>query len=303
VFEDTVVEFIALMHARKRAAASHPDADPRATQFISVTEETLDADDPRANLPPDFAKALRRQVQQLVRRQHNEMLHPTLAVDYAFPDLPGSHLKLENPALQLVKSVMQVVSLDRALNLSARRLRKDLLALFDVREFSAAAAFANPSASLPLRDVVCDDCCAVRDLDLCRDADILPPPTASTATATAAAGGRSNPPAVLPRWRCTACAAPLDRARLEARLVARAQRLVAAWCVQDLRCVKCKRLRVNEFMEHCACAGAWEGAAVAEAGVGSREEVGARLRVMGKVARWYGLGMLEGVVEELLSGL
>ena len=149
VFEETVVEFIGLMHERKRAAVEHPDSNPRATQFISVTEETIDPDDPRANLPPDFSKALRRQVQQLIRRQHNEMLHPTLAADYAFPDLPGSHLPLENPALQLVKSVMQVISLDRALNLSARRLRKDLLAQFDVREFSPAASFRQPEREPP----------------------------------------------------------------------------------------------------------------------------------------------------------
>ena len=50
--------------------------------------------------------------------------------------------------LELVKALMQIVSLSKPLQLEARLLRKELLGLFDVREFSEAARYANPSASL-----------------------------------------------------------------------------------------------------------------------------------------------------------
>jgi DNA polymerase epsilon subunit 1 len=227
----------------------------------------------------------------IARRQQHEIHHQDLAGDYIFPNLPGSHLGMDNPALQLVKSIMQVLSLDRNLNLSSRQLRANLLALFDVREFSAAAAFANPSASFVVKNIVCDDCCAVREMDLCRDADVIPP------AITDDTGSANNLPKVLPKWRCGTCNAELNRLVIEERLVSRIQALLAQWVTQDLKCVKCKRLRVNEFMEHCACAGEWVGTAV------SREEILKRLEVAGNVARWYNLGMLEEVVKESLEGV
>jgi DNA polymerase epsilon subunit 1 len=71
---------------------------------------------------------------------------------------------------------------------------------------------------------------------------------------------------------------------------------VLEWCTQDLKCGKCKRLRSNEFMEHCACAGEWVGTK-------NRKEVVKRLGVYGNVAAFYGLRMLEAVVAECLEGV
>jgi DNA polymerase epsilon subunit 1 len=293
-FEDWVVEFVSLMHTRKRP--QHGDGG-RLTQiaFKSITEEQYDPDDENNKLPADYTKSLQKQVSALARRQQNEILHPELAGDYVFPDLPGSHLPLENPTLQLVKSIMQVLSLDRSLNISARQLRAQLLSIFDIREFSAAASFANPSASLVIQHLVCNECCAVRDLDLCRDADILPP---AAAAAQLAAAGDADPSALvraqslLPAWRCQQCNSSLDRLAVEQTLVTRIQRDMVMWATQDLKCSKCSRVRANEFMEHCACAGEWVGAGITDA------EVKGRLKVMDKVARWYGMGMLAEVVKE-----
>ncbi|KAF2871023.1 DNA polymeras-like protein epsilon [Massariosphaeria phaeospora] len=280
-FDAWVLEFIELMHARKRPAVTD-GSTPRPTQ-IPLRPLTLDPSEPTQILPKTFTKPLFKQMSTLFRRQHNEMLHADLAADYAFPQLPGSHLKLANPVLQLVKTVMQVFSLDRAISLEARLLRKELLNLFDIREFSAEASFANPSASLYVRAVICDECTASRDVDLCRDSALLP---------SADAGGSA---AVLPKWKCDACGSPYDKLRIEEQLVAEVQRLVLEWCTQDLKCAKCGRLRQNDFMEHCGCAGAWVGSR-------QRAEVRKRLGVYACVARFYQLRMLELVVEECLEG-
>lgn len=295
-FENWVVEFVNMMHSRKHPALAPDSSPPRLTQISNIksvtkNDEVYDPNDPNTSLPKDFTKALTKQITALVRRQQHEILHPDLAADYIFPVLPGSHLKLDNPALQLVKSIMQVISLDRALNLSARQLRANLLALFDVREFSAQAAFSNPSSSFVVKNIVCEECCAVRDLDLCRDADVLPPPTAPHTDAN------GNTPKILPKWRCGTCNAELNRLVIEERLVSRIQSLLTQWVTQDLKCAKCKRLRANEFMEHCACAGDWVGTGI------SREDVVRRLEVAGNVARWYNLGMLEEVVKEAVAGI
>lgn len=285
VFHDWVVEFIELMHARK-----HPTIDgsaPRATQ-LPLRPLTVDPAEATQILPKSFTKPLYKQVSSFLRRQHTELLHPDLASDYVFPQLPGSHLPLTNPVLQLVKSLTQVLSLDKTITLEARLLRKELLTLFDIREFSAEATFANPSASLCVRGLVCDECTAVRDLDLCRAAELLPPPAPPSDSAN------PNPP--LPKWKCENCQTPYDRLRIEERLVTDVQKMIVEWCTQDLKCGKCSRLRTNEFMEHCACAGEWVSTQ-------KREEIRSRLKVYGNVARFFQLVMLEAVVTECVEGI
>jgi len=284
VFHDWVVEFIDLMHARK-----HPTIDglaPRATQ-LPLRPLTIDPTEATQFLPKSFTKPLYKQVSSFLRRQHTELLHPDLASDYVFPQLPGSHLPLTNPVLQLVKSLTQVLSLDKTITLEARLLRKELLTLFDIREFSAEATFANPSASLCVRGLVCDECTAVRDLDLCRAAELLPPPAPPSDSAN------PNPP--LPKWKCENCQTPYDRLRIEEHLVTDVQKMIVEWCTQDLKCGKCSRLRTNEFMEHCACAGEWVSTQ-------KREEIRSRLKVYGNVARFFQLVMLEAVVTECVEG-
>jgi DNA polymerase epsilon subunit 1 len=183
---------------------------------------------------------------------------------------------------------MQVLSLDRAISLEARLLRKDLLNLFEIREFSADASFTNPSAALVVRGLICDECTSSRDLDLCRDASLLPPVLPTSATTDA-------PP--LPKWKCDnpACEAPYNKLRIEEQLVCDVQKLLLEWCTQDLKCAKCARLRSNEFMEHCACAGEWVGTK-------DRAVVKKRLGVYANVASFYELRMLEAVVGECLEG-
>lgn len=282
-FNDWVIEFIELMHARKRPVTTD-GSTPRPTQ-IPLRPLTVDPNEQTQILPKTFTKPLFKQISTLLRRQHTEMLHPELAADYEFPQLPGSHLKMQNPTLQLVKSIMQVLSLDRAISLEARMLRKDLLNLFDIREFSAEATFANPSATLVVRGVICDECTSSCDLDLCRDASLLPPVIPTGADA-------APPPS---KWKCDNCESPYDKLRIEERLVSEIQKTVLEWCSQDLKCSKCSRLRSNEFMEHCACAGEWVGTK-------KREDVKKRLNVYNSVAEFYGLKMLEAVAQECLEG-
>jgi DNA polymerase epsilon subunit 1 len=283
-FNDWVIEFIELMHARKRPTVTD-GSTPRVTQ-IPLRPLTVDPNEQTQILPKTFTKPLFKQISTLLRRQHTEMLHPELASDYEFPQLPGSHLKLQNSVLQLVKSIMQVLSLDRAISLEARLLRKEMLNLFDIREFSSEATFANPSAALTVRGVICDECTSSRDLDLCRDASLLPPVIHNNS--------ETAPPP--PKWKCDNCDSTYDKLRIEEQLVSDVQKVVLEWCTQDLKCTKCKSLRSNEFMEHCACAGEWVGTK-------NREDVRKKMKTYNNVAGFYGLRMLEAVVQECLEAI
>jgi DNA polymerase epsilon subunit 1 len=327
VFTDWVVEFIQLMHGIKRpATGSDPTATPRLTQLPVVrgTQASIAADNAESHviLGKAFERPLKKEIASLLNTQKRELLHPELAGDYEFPQLPGSYLPYlsssssspnsatnyhdtadptnavvatkkpassargtANPVLELVKSLMQVLSLDKNISLEARLLRKELLAMLDVREFSKTAAFQNPSESLLLAQVSCDSCALARDLDLCRDEDLLPPTTAGGAGATTQT-----------QWRCAFCESEYDRNELEERILAQVEALVVGWATQDVKCGKCGCLRVNELMEHCTCSGEW-GESL------KREDVVRRLRVYRGVARFYGLRMLGDVVEGVWEGL
>jgi len=286
-FNDWVVEYITLMHDRKRPA-SLLNGTPRPTQLpIHASVFNSEKDDqttPGNVLAKTLSKPLQKQITALIKRQRTESMHEDLAADWQFPSMPGSHLNPQNPTLELVKSIMQVLSLDKTITLEARLLRKELLHLFEIREFSADGSFANPSTSLCIRQLSCQECCVPKDIDLCRDSDLL---AASAPDQTV--GGVLAP-------KCDNCGAPFNRLVIEERLLSEVQKMGVQWMTQDVKCKKCSRIRTNEFMEHCACAGEWVA-------VMKREEVVGKLRVYGRVAGYYGLRMLGGVVEGFLGAL
>jgi DNA polymerase epsilon subunit 1 len=290
-FQDWVIEFIQLMHRLKRPQPNGLDSStPRLTQLPNKIGGEDDSPGQQIILGKAFEKPLKKEISNLVTRQKKELLHPELAQDYIFPVLPGSHLasltSARNAVLELVKSLMQILSLDKNITLEARLLRKELLAMFDVREFSKNGAFANPSESLKLPQLSCDSCTMARDLDFCRDEALLPDPGHQDS----AGSGGAKP------WRCGFCEGEFDRSALEERLIGEVEAYVVEWTTQDLKCVKCGALRLNDFMEHCTCSGGWVESV-------KREDIVKRLKVYGSVARFYGLRMLSNVVAGMQEGL
>ena len=293
VFHDWVVEFIDLMHHIKcprevPIGGNDSNATTRSTQ-LPVRQLTADhGDDTRSKdvLSKSISKPLKRQIIALLSRYRSELVHPTLAADHAFPVLAGSHISLHNthPIIQLVKSIMHVFSLDKSINFEARYLRRDLLAFFEIKEFSPQARFENPSSSLKLEQLICEQCTMARDVDLCRNEDISPDPTTDESKTT---------PKV---WACTTCGHEYNRLAIEERLIGMVQKVLVEWQTQDLKCKKCKKIRVNDFMEHCGCGGEWVGSVDREATVKG-------LRVLERVSGFYGLKMLDGVVGGVLAGL
>lgn len=297
IFQEWINEFIDVMHKlkRPRPVLSHDydelmESSMRLTQLPvrALTQDTDDPSAPKDILTTDISKPLKKQILQLIQRYRQEIANPLLASDHSFPILPGSYLNLNNthPVLQLVKSIMHVYSLDKTVNLEARYLRKELLAFFEIKEFSPQARFENPSSSLRLEQLICDHCTMVRDLDLCRDEDILPDPAIADGPATRTSR----------QWACTFCGSEYNRLAIEERLVARVQRVLVLWQTQDLKCQKCGKIRVNDFMEHCGCSGIWVGTV-------DREKVVGDLRVLERVSGFYGLSMLGEVVGGVLRGL
>ncbi|RJE19848.1 DNA polymerase [Aspergillus sclerotialis] len=283
IFHDWVVEYIELMHSLKRPNGE-PSSTPRPTQIpLTITE--ADSEQITGILADKFSKPLKKQISGLIRRQRDEMLHPELASDYAFPVLPGVLVNnpeddKRNPVLELVKLLMQVLSLSKITTLETRLLRRELLALFEVREFSKEGRFENPGESLKLPELTCNACCLIRDLDLCRDEDVLPDPGSDVTTTT-------KP------WLCPFCHTEYDKLAQEEILVGQVYGLITGWQTQDLKCSKCGNLQVSEFMEHCSCSGAWVETI-------DRADVMKKLRVLESVAKFHSLTLLQNALEDVL---
>ncbi|KAF7593430.1 DNA polymerase epsilon catalytic subunit [Aspergillus hancockii] len=284
IFHNWVVEYIDLMHSLR-----HPESDsptPRMTQIPIGRPSNEDDEEISAVLAEKFSKPLKRQISGLIRRQREEMLHPELASEYTFPVLPGvlsnPNEEKRNPVLELVKMLMQVLSLSNLTTLETRLLRRELLAMFEVREFSKEGRFENPAASLKLPELTCNSCCLIRDLDLCRDEDLLPDP-------------ESDPSKVVTKpWRCPFCKTEYDRLAQEEVLISQVQGLIVGWQTQDLKCSKCGGLKISEFMEHCSCSGTWVETM-------DRADAEKRLRVLNSVAKYHGMKLLESITGEVLE--
>lgn len=291
IFNDWIVEFIDIMHKLKRPVGVD---GPRLTQIpirqltnapdgaislSEVPETTMLA------LTSEIGKPLKKQLTSLSSRYRTEFANPILAPDHEFPKLSGSHLNLDstNPVLQLTKSIVHVYGLDKSLNLAVRALRKDLLALFDVREFSHEGRFENPSRKLSV-EWSCSECTVVRELELCRDEDLVP-----------VNGEEFTAPKP---WRCLHCSALLPRNSIEEYLIAQVQAMIIAWSVQDLKCAKCGGVRVEacDFMEHCPCSGSWIATM-------NRKDMQDRLKVLDGVGKVHGMRMLSQVTEEVMSAV
>ena len=300
-FHDWIVEIIDSAHHRKRPQlmalgdVSISNSTPRPTQLpvrnLASQENEAEDSSQREVLTTAVSKPLKRQIFSLLSRHRAEAAHPSLASDYEFPLLPGSHLNFDNthPVLQLVKSIMHVLSLDRTIQMEARALRRELLALFEIKEFSPQARFQNPSSSLRLQQLICESCTMARDFDLCRDEDILPLPQYPYHPNAA-------PNSAQHVWTCPTCRHEYDRLAIEERLIARVHKMITEWQTQDLKCIKCSKLRVNDFMEHCVCGGAWIGTV-------DRDFILKELKVLERVADSYELRMLGGLVDEVMAGI
>lgn len=197
-----------------------------------------------------------------------------------FPALPGSKLHLEDlqaeGALEFVKYIATVFGLDLPATNFVRVMRRNLLAVLDVGEFSAAAEFRDPCERLVLGRVVCDFCNFCRDMDFCRDADLLP---------------TSQPSG----WECLGCGNQYDRLKIEERLVEQLQGLVLAFQMQDLVCGKCRLLKRDNFSVQCTeCGGKYQRTM-------ERAVARAQVEVYLDVAGYNKLGMLEDLAKWMLE--
>ncbi|KAG0248938.1 DNA polymerase epsilon catalytic subunit [Mortierella polycephala] len=224
-----------------------------------------------------ISRRLLRVFPDILARKRDSLKDPQLALMFAFPRQPGSHLQLTNPALELIKSISAVFGIDSSIEREVRVMRKNLLDLIEVREFSPESLFMNPCESFVLRGVICSYCNYCQDLDFCRDPHLLPKIKKDTGEV------------VLGAWRCQECKEEYDRDAIEESMVAIVERLVDQYQMQDLKCVKCRRVKADHLGEWCECSGRF----VTMLG---RNEHLRKMRVFENIAEFYDLALLKEII-------
>lgn len=254
------------------------ESQVRQTQITQILKQNKDetsngenADDEDDEKPSPLIQQLRKpflkRVNELINKQKEILNDSELAVEYDFPILPGSHLKLRDGTLEFVKYICQVLSLSRKMNISVRLLRRDVLTLFGIQEFHDDGIFKNPSTSLVINEFICDSCYQTRDIDLCREEeDDL--------------------------WKCTNCNRGYNKLILEEKLICEVNKMIGKYITQDLKCEKCSRMRSDELSAYCKCSGKWVPTV-------ELKEVNKRLQIFRNVSDIYHMGLLRDIVENV----
>lgn len=214
-----------------------------------------------------FAPSLLTRVQKLLRNQQEYILDPNFVKDYSTPILPGTHLDTKNPLLELIKYLSHILLLSHDTSLEVRVLRKELLKIFEIREFDSIGIFKNPSTSLVINNFICEHCAFTTDLDICKE---------------------------MPEniFECRKCHRPLNKTLIEEYLIQKLELELNAYIVQDLRCSKCNKIKTDYMSEYCPCSGSW-------ALTITEKNLLDQIKIFRNIAKYYDFDLLSNLIDDL----
>jgi len=146
----SVNEQLKELHASQKTADGGEDENKQASNIVAFSQQLISGE----------------MTEQLMRLTHKIFKRLT---DEDFPTQLGCRYKLRCPALEFVKYICHVLSLDKNVQNQIVKLKKDLLTIVSVREFSDEAQYKDPSLSFVVPQMICMKCNHCRDVDLCRD--------------------------------------------------------------------------------------------------------------------------------------
>ena len=177
-------------------------------------------------------------VGSIVERHRDAVMDHEPDGSFDFPILPGSHLPLSNPPLEFVKFACAIFALAKEFQVEIGLLKRSLLDLVGVREFSDQATFHNPCEPLKLPNVPCRHCDTMRDFDFCRDPELLSHDQR--------------------RWFCSGCGGEYDRLAIEFTLIGMLHTIERTFAQQDLKCSKCNQIQGDNVSRYCQCSGTYQ---------------------------------------------
>ncbi|XP_037818567.1 DNA polymerase epsilon catalytic subunit 1 [Lucilia sericata] len=180
-----------------------------------------------------------------------------------------------SPGLDLIRTLIKVLSVDKGLLEDINELRRNMLRLVGVGEFSDLAEWKDPCDSYTISEVICKACNHCRDLDLCKDKH------------RAMKDG-------IPVWLCAQCFVAYDNEEIEMRIIDVVQRKLMSYVLQDLRCTRCNEIKRENLAQFCTCAGEFVPLI-------SGREIDQLLRTFRKVAEYHKMDLLQETVHQIIT--
>ncbi|CEI95841.1 Putative DNA polymerase [Rhizopus microsporus] len=185
-----------------------------------------------------------------------------------------------NPALEFIKLITGVLSLDNRIEEPVLLLKRDALsAVSSISDFALQVQFTRPSEFYKLTEVICTYCNYTTDLDFCRDPELMPQ------------GGKVR------AWRCKGCKSEYDKHLIEERMIIQVQKWLASYQLQDLSCNRCHTVKAENLARQCSRCGS------EYALTQSRSELERKIRIFKTVAKEQQLLALEDVIDWCLATL
>lgn len=264
-FQDWVQQFMVLISECKDAALG---LDTQADSVAVASVRSIPSDFMKGILQ-QIEKPLSNRVRQLQSRYIDAVSRDQQNESFGVPKCAGSNPanRPESPILTFVKTLLAVLSAG-AVDEEFIKLRRRLLAILDVGDFDSASEFKDPASKLVVRDVVCLGCMACIDVDVCQ-------PSLSDKFS----------------FQCPRCGVDVDRLFLEEKLVQMLATAVSSYQLQDLRCVKCGKVRPNDMAEYCPCSGQFKNT------IGATD-MGSSISVYKHVGKFYDLRLLNDLISQ-----
>ncbi|XP_067618241.1 DNA polymerase epsilon catalytic subunit 1 [Eurosta solidaginis] len=180
-----------------------------------------------------------------------------------------------SPGLDLTRTLVKALSVDKTLAEDVNELRKNMLRLVGVGEFSDIAEWTDPSDTYNIAEVICKACNHCRDLDLCKDKH------------RAMKDG-------IPVWLCAQCFVAYENEEIEMRIIDVVQRKIMSYVLQDLRCLRCNEIKRENLAEYCPCAGEFVPLI-------SGTEIKRLLQTFKRVAEYHKMQLLQETVEQIIE--
>ncbi|KAL0586473.1 hypothetical protein ABG067_003860 [Albugo candida] len=173
----------------------------------------------------------------------------------SFPMYAGSHLPLQNPALELLKSVTAIFALEPAVALEVENVKRTLLRVLNVSEFAEAARFRNPSLSFIIPQVICSTCNLCRSIDVCRDpqlfqVNVLGEDVNDSTRDEKTEREENTMVQIQSAWHCPRCLTSYDLELMELILVEMVQFTSLNYQLQDLYCYKCQLPKEHKMSQY-----------------------------------------------------
>ncbi|XP_033149828.1 DNA polymerase epsilon catalytic subunit A [Drosophila busckii] len=292
---DETVSAIASARLDTEAAEEEDDEDEAehaAAELEDLVQQTEEPEDELAlelnwtigeQLPDEndcrekFEALLTLFMQSLAERKNTELAIKDIshcAFDYVQKLHKNYGKGKPSPGLQLIRTLVKVLNVDKTLAEQTNELRRNMLRLVGIGEFSDLAEWTDPCDTYIINEVICKACNHCRDLDLCKDKQ------------RAMKDG-------IPVWLCAQCFVAYDNEEIEMRMLDVLQRKMMSYVLQDLRCVRCNEIKRENLAEFCSCAGNF-------APLISGKEIETLLHTFSNVSKYHKMPLLQQSVQQVL---